>query len=94
MFRLRIFVKKSWPMVQLQSQPSMVREGRTMLALICYVGRVSMHREMHAVLIGLLVIVLASAVILFVMKMKKTTSLDPRYAFISAHPENPTQRQA
>jgi hypothetical protein len=53
-----------------------------------------MHREMHAVLIGLLVIVLASAVILFVMKMKKTTSLDPRYAFISAHPENPTQRQA
>jgi len=44
-----------------------------------------MHREMYAVLIGLLVFALASVAILFVLKMKRTTGLETRYAFISAH---------
>jgi hypothetical protein len=45
-----------------------------------------MHRELHAILIGLLVIVLASVAILFATK-KRAADLGSHYAFISAHPE-------
>jgi hypothetical protein len=51
-------------------------------ALICF-GGLSMHRELHAILFGLLVIVLASVAILFAVKKK--ASLETRYAFISAN---------
>ena len=53
-----------------------------------------MHREMHAVLIGLVVIVLATVAILWVVKMKKATGVEPRYAFISAHIPALTPHQA
>jgi hypothetical protein len=47
-----------------------------------------MHRELHAILIGLLVIVLASVAILFAVKKK--ASLETRYAFISADTGGPS----
>jgi hypothetical protein len=53
-----------------------------------------MHSEMQAVLVGLLVIALASLVILFAMNMKKKAGVESRYTFISAHAEVPAPRQA
>jgi hypothetical protein len=47
-----------------------------------------MHREMHAILIGLLIIVLASVAILFATK-KRAADRGSHYAFISSHPELP-----
>jgi hypothetical protein len=81
------------PRSNLQSQPSMVGDAKRCLLWSIYVGEVSMHPELHAILIGLLVIALASVAIHFATK-KRAPDPESRHAFISTHTEVPAQRQA
>jgi hypothetical protein len=81
------------PRSNLQSQASMVRDAKRCLLWSIYVGEVSMHPELHAILIGLLVIALASVAIHFATK-KRAPDPESRHAFISAHTEVLAQRQA